>query len=88
MARLAPAQRVRITALLNAFDGDHHGALEPSFSELIRADISNGVTGSAARLDELHSIACSRTDDAHLSQDLRAYCTYVLPGREITIKKY
>ena len=87
-AHLAPAQRVHVTALLDEFDADHHGALEPSFSKLIRADIRNGATGSTARLDELHSIACSRTRDEHLSPDLRAYCTHVLPGRKLTTKKY
>src|SRR4051812_49869330 len=34
-ARLAPAQRVRVTALLNEFDDEHHGTLEPGFSKLI-----------------------------------------------------
>src|SRR4051812_55699 len=87
-AQLAPAQRLRVTALLSAFDDERHGTLEPSFSKLIRADIRNGAVGSAARLDELHSIACSRTRDEHLSHDLRDYCTYVLPGRQITTKKY
>jgi hypothetical protein len=87
-AHVAPAQRTRVTVLLDQFYADHHDELEPDFGELIRADQSNGTTARWARLDELHSIACSRTRDEHLRPELLAYCNYVLSGRRSTTKKY
>jgi hypothetical protein len=87
-AHLAPAQRTRVAVLLDQFDADHHGELEPGLDGLIRADQSNGTSAGLARLDELHSIACSRTGDEHLRPDLRTYCNDVLAGRRLTTKKY
>ena len=56
--------------------------------KLVKADVSNGATAAAARVNELHSIACSRTRDDHLVAELRSYCDRVLPGRWITKKRY
>jgi hypothetical protein len=87
-AHVADAQRSRLTELLNDFYAANHTTLEPALGGLVAADESNGATATSARLDELHSIACSRTRDGHLSQPLRAYCNYVLPGRVATTKTY
>lgn len=54
----------------------------------MNADVANGATATAARLNELHSIACSRTRDERLSAELRAYCDDVLPGRRQTSKAF
>jgi hypothetical protein len=87
-AHLGEPQRAQISGLLNQYDAARRGALEPRFSRLIRADVRNGASPSSARLDELHSLACSRTRDDHLAPELRDYCEFVLPGREVTTKKY
>lgn len=87
-AHLAPPQRARVTLLLNQFYAQHKSALQPRLDDLVRADQSNGADVAAARIDELHSIACSRTHDDHLEAALRAYCNYVLPGRAFTTKTY
>jgi hypothetical protein len=87
-ARLAPRQRARLVILLDEFFADHRRKLEPRLKALVNADVSNGATAAPARVDELHSIACSRTRDASLRPDLRAYCDYVLPGRRMTTKVY
>jgi hypothetical protein len=87
-AHLDPRQRARVTLLLDQFYAKHRAALQPRLNELIRADQSNGADPGAARLDELHSIACSRTRDEDLDPPLRAYCQVVLPGRQLTTKKY
>lgn len=87
-ARQVPGQRARLTVLLYGFYEQNRARLEPAFSRLVRADVSNGATTDGARADELHSIACSRTRDDHLSADLRSYCDQVLPGRWITSKRF
>ncbi len=87
-AHLTPLQRVRVTALLDQFYADRRAELEPGLGELVRADGSNGATSTAARPDELHSIACSRTRDQHLRPALLAYCNVVLTGRRSTTKVY
>lgn len=87
-AHLDVARRTRVTVLLNRFYAQHRSALRPRLDELVRADQSNGADPAAARLDELHSIACSRTRDDHLEPALRAYCNTVLPGRGATTKTY
>lgn len=87
-AHLAPAQRARLVPLLDAFYAQYRSTLEPAFGTLVKADVSNGGTAADARLDELHSIACSRTRDGHLAPELRAYCDQVLPGRRLTTKRF
>ena len=87
-AHLSPEQRARLVLLLDQFYVEHRDELEPALGKLVRADVSNGSTPTSAHLDELHSIACSRTSDDHLSPRLRSYCDFVLPGRGVTTKKY
>jgi hypothetical protein len=87
-AQLPPPRRARILVLLGQFDAGNRDRLEPELTELIEADVRNGGSPGAARFDELHSIACSRTRDGHLQLDLLAYCNDVLPGREVTTKVY
>ena len=87
-ARLVPQQRARLIPLLDGFYGENQRRLRPTLDKLVKADVSNGATATTARVDELHSIACSRTSDEHLVPELRSYCDRVLPGRRITSKRF
>ena len=87
-AHLPPARRAHVVALLQQFEVANRDRLEPDLTQLVEADVTNGASLGAARSDELHSIACSRTRDDHLQPDLRAYCGEVLPGRAMTTKAY
>jgi hypothetical protein len=87
-AHLPPTRRAHVLVLLGQFDVANRVRLEPDLTELVDADVRNGAAPGAARFDELHSIACSRTADAHLEPKLRAYCDDVLPGRAATTKVY
>jgi hypothetical protein len=73
---------------LEQFFAEYRSALRHGLDELVDADARNGADAPSARLDELHSIACSRTRDDHLSSELRAYCDFVLPGRRVTAKQH
>jgi hypothetical protein len=87
-AHLIPQQRARLTSLLDGFYRENRGRLEATLDNLVKADVSNGATAVSARLDELHSIACSRTRDDHLLPELLSYCNQVLPGRKVTTKRF
>ena len=87
-AHMLPALRAHVLVLLGQFDAGNRGRLEPDLTELVDADVRNGAVPGPARFDELHSIACSRTADAHLQPELRSYCVGVLPGRDGTTKVY